>query len=708
MPAINGDETLHIQLLGDFRLAYGDDPVTDVESPRLQSLLAYLLLHRGAPQSRHRLAFLFWPDSPEDQALTNLRNLLYRLRHSLPDADRFIDVDRKTLQWRTSSPYELDVARFEDALERAGEALERSDSDTAQARRFLEQAVELYRGDLLPSCYDDWIDASRQRLRQTFKQALMRLMQLLEDERDYPAAIRVAQRLIRHDPLHEVTYRRLMRLHALMGDRASALRTYHQCSTVLEQELDVEPSPSTREIYERLVRLDRTSIVPSTPPGRAGAASTLVGRRDAWWELRDAWRTAAGGKPHLVLISGEAGIGKTRLAEELVQWVSRQGISTATARCYATESELAYAPVAAWLRALTLPRLDAVWLSEIARILPELLAERPDLPPPGPLTEAWERRRFFEALARAVLGTDRPLLLLIDALQWCSRGTIEWLQYLLRFDPQAPLLVIGTYRSEEVGNGHPLTVLLHQLRQDEQLTEIDLPPLTRAETATLASNVARRDLGPDLVNCLYAETEGNPLFIVETVRAGLPDQVRESPAGGYVCVPRPLPSRMKDALNARLDQLSPSARSLAELAATIGRDFTFDVLAEAANESEGRLVRALDELWQHRIIREQGEVAYDFSHDKLREMAYAGLSEARRRMLHRHVASALESLHADNLDAVAAQVACHYERADERREAIEYYQRAAEMAESAHTPEDSRTYRRRASRLAEALSSRGT
>ena len=219
--------TLHIQLLGGFRLAYGDEPVNEVDSPRLQSLLAYLLIHRDAPQSRHQLAFLFWPDSPEKQALANLRNLLYRLRHSLPASDRFLDVDRKTLQWRLDSPYDLDIARFEEALEQARET--RGDRDATADRpldtvvRALKEAIDLYRGDLLPSCYDDWIEAERERLRQGFEQGLAQLIQLLEDQREYRAAIRFAQRMIRHDSLNEVSYRRLIRLQALIGDRAGAL-----------------------------------------------------------------------------------------------------------------------------------------------------------------------------------------------------------------------------------------------------------------------------------------------------------------------------------------------------------------------------------------------------------------------------------------------------------------------------------------------------
>jgi DNA-binding SARP family transcriptional activator len=698
------DRMLYIQLLGDFRLVYGDEPVASIDTPRLQALLAYLLLHRDAPQSRHRLAFLFWPDSPEAQALTNLRNLLYRLRHDLPDADRFLDVGHNTLQWRPESPFDFDVARFEEALDRADKALDDLDGgspDRGQAREALERAVAVYEGDLLPSCYEDWIVSERQRLSQTFQRALERLTRLLEDQQEYGAAIRFAQQLLRHDPVREASYRRLMRLHALIGDRAGALRIYHQCATVLERELDVEPSPVTREIYEQLLAVEETPRLPPRPPGRMAAASPLVGRHKVWAQLRGAWRVAAAGRPRFALISGEAGVGKTRLAEELIQWAARQGIATASARCYASEGDLAYAPVAAWLRALPLMRLDRVWLSEIARVLPELLSEQPHLSPPGPLIEPWQRRRFFEALARGVLASDQPLLLFIDSLQWCDRGTFEWLHYLLRYDPRARLLVVGTLRPGEAEDEDLLAALLRALRHNEQLTEVTLSPLSKAETGTLAANVASRDLHQNLIDCLYAETEGNPLFVVETARAGLPDEVRGSPSEGFVCIPRPLPSRMRDALVARVDQLSPLARGLAELAATIGREFTFDVLARASEADEDRLVRGLDELWQRRIVREQGQDAYDFSHDKLREIAYDGLSEARRRMLHRHVASALEAVHADDLDAVAARVAAHYEHAGELEEAAAYYARAAPVAERMQQREDAARYRQRASALLE-------
>src|SRR5512136_2507045 len=159
MLGVTAMPVLHIQLLGDFRLTYGDEPLTATVQARQQSLLAYLVLHRGAPPPRQHLAFLFWPDTSEAQALTNLRNLLHKLRQALPEPERFLQADTQTVQWRPDAPCTLDVADFSSLAQSATQA-------------DLEQAVSLYRGDLLPSCYDEWIVPERERLQHMLLGAL--------------------------------------------------------------------------------------------------------------------------------------------------------------------------------------------------------------------------------------------------------------------------------------------------------------------------------------------------------------------------------------------------------------------------------------------------------------------------------------------------------------------------------------------------------
>ncbi len=634
--------TLHIQLFGDFSLTYGNESVTGVNTPRLHSLFAYLVLHRDAPQLRQHLAFLFWPDTSEAQARNNLRQTLHQLRHALPDANRFLHADARTLGWRQDAAFILDVAEFERALTSADGAERREERLAA-----LKRAADLYRGDLVPSCYDEWICGDRERLRQCHRQALLRLIDLLEMQRDHAEAIRHAQRLIRDDAIDEDAYRCLMRLLALNSDRASALRIYQSCVATLQRELGVEPSPATREVYESLLRADSPVIPASDHQPMLETKLPLIGRGREWERLHAAWLQASTGEAGFALVTGEAGIGKTRLAEELMTWACQQGIRVARTRSYAAEGQLSLAPISDWLRSdalrTNLAKLDLVWRIEVSRIVPELRAKHSDLPPYETMTEYGQRQRFFEALARAVLAAPQPLMLLIDDLQWCDQDTMEWLHFLLRFDRQARILIIGTARAEEIPPQHPLRSLLLYLRSAARITELTLQPLDAAETAKLAAHIADREPDVESAMRLYRETEGNPLFVVETVRSepggwGLGDKRWESldALEPVTSIPR----RVQAVISGRLEQLSAPAREVAALAAAIGRAFNLDLLIQVGHLDEGGAVRALDELWQKRIVYEKAPHSYDFTHDKLREVAYAEISNPKRRLLHRRIAQA--------------------------------------------------------------------
>ncbi len=483
-----------------------------------------------------------------------------------------------------------------------------------------------------------------------------------------------------------------MRLYSLCGDRARALRVYHTCVTVLERELDVEPSSATHDIYANLVA-DESAV--KDRPAAFVTESSLVGRRSEWDSVVATWREASDGRVQLLLVTGEAGIGKTRLVQELQTWCARQGVTTARSRSYAAEGRLAYGPVIEWLRSEalqpTLSKLADVWLTEIARFLPEILTENPHLRRPDPLAGSQERQRLFEALARAILVGEKPLLIVLDDVQWSDQDTLEFLHYLIRFDPDAPLLVACTARSEEIGPDHPVASLVAGTRAFERLAEIPLGPLAAGESAALAEQLCEREIEPEVASRLYRQTEGNPLFLVESVRAGL--SATETPP------------KVQSVIEARLAQLSPSARDMVGLAAAVGREFTFAVIREAGAQDEDTLVRGLDELWQRRIIREQGTNAYDFSHDKIREVAYALVGPAMRTRLHLSIAGALESIYASDPGGIAGEIASHYERAGLPENAVPWYQRAAEVAQAVFANEDAIAFLRRAQELLERLPS---
>jgi DNA-binding SARP family transcriptional activator len=697
--------TLHIHLSGGFQLLLDTTPVTTVNSSKLQSLLAYLLLHRDVPQDRSRLAFLLWPDATEARAHAGLRKLVYQLRQALPHADQLLFIDNHTLQWLAGSAdvsWTLDLVEVEEALARAKQA--EQEQDMAAMCHALEEVVQVYRGDLLPSCYDEWILPERDHWHQVFFSTAERLLTHLEQERAYDAAISVAQHLIRHDPLYEAIYRQLMRLYALQGDRASALRVYHTCVTTMERELGAEPGEATRAAYDLLMQFDGSSEMVHSLQSTNKSSASLLGRGTQWRQIQEAWRKASSGSPHLVLLSGEAGIGKTCLAEQMEAWVARQGMVTASARCYAALGALSYAPVTTWLRTdalrAGLSTLDPTWLSEVSRLLPELLAAQPKLSRPAPMREKWQRLQFFEALARAIVAARQPLLLFLDDLQWCDNETLEWLHYLLQFDRKARLLLLGTVRVGETLPGHPLHTFLSALQRDGLVTELCIGALTMAETSSLAEHLLGRALEPAMRKVLYSETEGNPLFVVEMVRAGTIDQQKarqatlDRPLSLLTQSSSTLPPTVQSVLQTRLAQLSQQAQEVANVAAVIGREFTFSVLESACSADEDMVVAGLDELWQRRIVREQGSGiadSYDFSHDKLREQAYTSLSSAHRRLLHRRVAQAFSATYAHDLDSVSGQIATHYERAGLSNQAIPYYQRAGEFALRMYATEEARS-----------------
>jgi DNA-binding SARP family transcriptional activator len=650
---------LEVRLFGPFELRSDGTPVT-LTSSRAQSLLAYLALRPGTPQRRDKVAFLLWPDSTDGQARTNLRHVLHTLRGAIPDAQGHLEATAQTLSLHDVT---ADVTAFDEAL----------------AEGALRRAADLYAGDLLDGWYDDWLAADREAYRRRMTAALAQLVPLLEAGGDLDAAVAYAERAVALDRVAEAPYRSLMRLHDAQGDRARAVRVYHQCVATLEDELGVQPSEETRALYEAL-------LPPSDTAPRTSGVTAFVGRRAERRRLTELWRAAGTGPPHLVVVTGEPGVGKTRLVEELRHWVAQRGTVTASARSYTAEGTLAYAPVVAWLRDLGVARwrgrLTPAQLAALAPLLPELVAE------PAPL-EPDARLRLFDAVAHALRAGAGPVLLIADDLHAADSPTLQLLHYLLRAEPPAPLLVAATARLAETDAGHPVHALLAGLRALGRCTVLPLGRLDRTETAVLATR-AGHTLDPADADRLHAETDGNPLFVVEALRAGW--------HGGE---PQVLTPRVQAVLEARLLQLTAGARELTGVAATAGSSVSVDVLGRVHPDGEDRAAADLDELWRRQVLLTGGGDTYDFSHDKLREVAYRMLSPAQRRRNHGLLARALRDVYAGRLDAVAGQVAAHLHEAGARAEAVDWYVRAATSAQRLYADADAADLLLRACRIVE-------
>ena len=764
---------LDISLLGEMRVALDSSVVVALRSPRAMALLGFLLVHRGAPQRREYVAGQFWPDSSQAQARANLRRELHSLRSGLPQVHRWLAADSGTLLWRLDPDCRLDVAVFEAAAETAAAA--QAADDEATFRRAAAEAVRAYRGEFMPALYDDWAAAERDRLHRRCLTLLDQLIRLERDAGAYAEAIELARRRIDLEPLEEVGYRSLLRLQALAGDRAAALQTYHRCTTVLERELGVAPDQATTAEYERLAGRQRPEQpAPGSParpasgttasgtaiPGAAAAAAAgararadaapagrvqagaaqagrapagsrvqLVGRERELGLLRERWQEASRGVADFTVVAGEAGVGKSRLLDELSAEVQRAGFDTMRARCFAARGRLALAPVSEWLRSPALRsaryRLDPVWAKEVDRLVPP--TDVGPMAPPRPMADAWQRHRFFEGLARAVLSTGRPALLLLDDLQWCDEHSLAWLQLLLHLGQGYPMLVVAGTRLEETDSNAELAEMLRALRSAGQVTDVVLAPLDAGKSAELAGQVRGTPLTRAEADRLYTATGGYPLLVIESVRARLLDGLGagNTSAGGpdvpsiglhgtvaanvgaasigaanigAASTGDPGP-KARAVLAGRIAQADPAAREIAELAAVIGRDFTLELLTAAGDLDGDSVIGAVDELWRRRLIREHPPAGYDFAHDLLRDTAYGGISPPRRSHLHLRVAQALELTHADDPRAAAAAMAYHYERAGRPARAVPHHVRAAEVATGVFANQKAVRHYRRAAEL---------
>jgi predicted ATPase len=332
--------------------------------------------------------------------------------------------------------------------------------------------------------------------------------------------------------------------------------------------------------------------------------------------------------------------------------------------------------------------------------MPELAAssapgapDAPDAPSTGLFTlpggDALQRRHLLDAVARTLTGGG-PVLLALDDLQWCDEDSIDAVEFLVRTVADAPVLVAATLRDHEVAPAHPAVRLVDSLARDGLATRVPLARLDAAATAELAGRLTGRPVDGTAGERLYAATGGNPLFVVEAVQAGFDG--REDAM--------PLTPTVDAVIRSRLRRLSPAAADLAEVAATVGRDFTLDELAAATGTEAGDLIEPVDELWRHRIIREH-RGAYDFGHDLIREVAAGSVSPARRRRLHRDVAVGLAAAHAADPGPVSARLAGHYAEAGLVPEAVAALRRAAAWALDVYALDDAIASLRRALGLLE-------
>ena len=678
---------LEIRLLGPLEVRVDGSPLV-VDTRKALAILALLATERR-PFARDELAALLWPDADDESARGALRRTLSTLRSAL--GGRWLEIDRNTVI--------LAAERITADLATAEDLARRPDADALAA------AAALHRGAFLAGfslrdapAFDDWQAARATAVAVSLTALLDRLTAARLAAGDATGALEAARRRVDADPLDEAGQRRLIELLARTGDRAGAIRQYRACVAVLDAELGVPPLDETTALYERVRELhaapDRAVERTATDAAQMAGPVPIVGR-DADVAALTYALEAAGGAGSVAVIEGEAGIGKTRLLDEIAAAAARRGSRVFGARCYPGERGVAYGPLIALLRiAIALPdarprldRLSPAALHALAALVPEA---RPGSGRDPGADDALEppaaKARLLDAIGDAIgVLTDGPAagLAWLDDLHLADESTLEAVAWLGRRVATRRLLLLVTWRREDLdGSSAPAAGSLERTAAVHRR----LGRLERDDVARLVARL-RPDLGRAPADDLAGRAEGLPLYVVEALAAG-------GGAGEGSVVPPGVRALIED----RLSVLDGTAAQLLGAAAVIGRSFAFETVRTASGRSEDEAVDALERLVRRGFLREDaagtGSSRWEFAHGSVRDVAYAALSLARRRLLHRRTAEAIGARSADALadgsvaerldGPVAAAVAAHLAAAGLEEAAAFAFARAGEHAARLH------------------------
>jgi DNA-binding SARP family transcriptional activator len=712
---------LQLSLFGEPVVKHGEQTLT-FSTRKALALLIYLAVDGGI-HTRKTLSESFWPELDAEHGRAALRATLLELRKLLerghgPGEQAHLHIERDTLEIEQGSPLILDLRLVESISKQAGQVGRRgellADQAGGELLAQLEQATRVARGPFLASFtlrdsqfFDDWTRQHREywhlRVHQLFDALSKHYEQVGEVER----AIETVSRWLGFDRLHEEGYRRLMRLRFSQGDRVGALRTYATCRAALADELQVQPEPETVALAKRLRHTAPLRQSPSQPshlstgqPPANLVDGPLLGRTAEFGTLIECYQRVHAGQPHLVLLQGEAGLGKTRLASEFVGWAQAQGAEILAGRALQTGSQLPYQSLTGILRR-RLEQENApddlvsdVWLAELSRLLPELRERYPDLPVPS-TDEALGHHRLLEAISRLVQlwAARHPLVLLLDDMQWAETATLDLVLYLARSlaERPGPVLLLLNLRTETAACSDLQSTWLMAVRRTRiPLTALTLAALTKEETRRFVQELAwseqpleagnnssarRHQPGPygcfdygepsshretlaSFADWLYVQTGGQPFYLVEMLTGLLEREIivpslqekgtwalilrsgllAQTPTGELI------PSSARELIRSQLGRLTLSAWAVLVAGAVLGRGLTFERLCQVAQVDEQVGLNALEELLRSGLLCE-GDLAdesrefggYTFPCELIRQVVYQEAGVTRQRLLQRRV-----------------------------------------------------------------------
>ncbi|MFB6274098.1 MAG: tetratricopeptide repeat protein [Salinibacter sp.] len=698
---------LKVRLLGDFHVQRDDGSPVEIRNSKTRALFQILIGDRGHPFSKDRLIEWLWPDSELGSAEANLRGRVQELRQLLePDLERgteshYIQTVREGYRFSQHADCDVDAEAFERHLNDADRRYR--EGALAEARSAYERAVECCDGDYLPDApYEDWALDRREHWRRRHLAALERLAELNVRLGDLPEARGHCLQVLEQDPHRESAWRQLMQVDWAAGERTEALRAYERCRETLREARGELPSSATQTLHERireglpmpeLESMEASASERSDLEAPQAGELPLVGRDAELHEILERLRQTRAGRGGMTLVAGEAGVGKTRLIQDVLNGLSRDEWRILAGRFPDLETPPALMGLANALRdgladgqiePQALEDLPTAWAGELAEWLPELAPHLPEPSSTPTLPSELKRWRLFEALSQLLLtlASQKPLLLFLDDLHLADTATLDWLKM---FTPQAekvPLLVLGTARIEEAQGA--LETLRREGKRRSWLRERQLDRLNADAVEALTRHLSDQ---PELAQLLTDCTQGNPFFITATIgfmveqgllRAG-PDEGRWELTTTPQDPSELVPPEAQEVLRQRLAHLQQAERELLYLAATFGATIPVSQLWQAWGGADFDVLEGLCR--RHLLVESGNEIA--FAHALLREVVYADMSDARRRALHGRIAPVLEAT-----DVAPVWRFHHYRLSDDPAQAVEPGRQALEQARRSYQNEE--------------------
>lgn len=686
-------------LFGSLRVLRGGVAQRLPTASSARALLAYLLLYPQQAQARAKLLGVFWPEWPENRARHALSQALWQLRQHLPDLVR---ADAHLVWLEAQPPLWVDTVEFEQ-LVAPQLRVQSVPAPTVQAS--LQAALQLAEAELLEGFYDEWVLIKREQLHALRGQALERLTQMAKATGQFDQALQWALALTTADPLREAAQQEVMRLYLSLGRPEAALQHYAAFCRTLKAELGVPPAPETVALADEIARRPLTpgAPLPTPTPVLALGPVPLVGRGLERAQLLQHSEVIFHGAGGMVVLEGEAGVGKTRLVTEVTQELAWRGAQVLWGKGPALDTRPAYGllveALTHGLSALRVKQLaqvvEPLWLAVLQPLLPALAGTDAGARPAtliDPLVAelAKERTRLLEAFAQLLQGWTRitPLVLVLDDLHRADDATWDVVRALAHRFAHCPLLLIGTWTDEEP---HAQPGLWAKLNPVVQMGRAWRLPLVRLDATTTSELVRYRvTLPPALQQAfetrLYQETGGNPLFVLETLHALHEESWFYQDAGGRWQMRAtevketvfPLPEAVEHAIRRGLLPLPPEVKELLALAAVLGGPLTLDLLL-AVSASQGweaaRTLATLAQLVQRQLLVETDD-GYSFSHDKIREVVYRQLEPEACQRLHQQVGLVLEARQPTALETLAH----HFTRGAVWAKALHYHTLAGQGA----------------------------